>query len=751
MASDEHVALDGKIYASEAAGLINDSDDQIADFRGIPVLHWDVEVVDWYGQSRIRKGATVIRTNPRLVIPEVAFKPETLALLTDIEINRMAAQKRVTAIANAAEESTLTTNPDTTGIFQDNEQILVTEPCGWKFAGYVDGAPPSTTTVKIDDGAGALIGNILQIGIHASLDYTDPQYFTRADNALLDIGNAEDYSLLIRFERTRENQTEVLMAKTSDYYGTMGDTTAGWVLYIDVEGKLTFAVNDGVDAYVLKGKTTIAKDAVHFVVVTFDESAAANCKIYLEGYDDTDSRTGTLASIGDCSNGVVFSIGAESDGGAPFDGKIIEAAVWSDTVLTAANALAYASAPKVEPGTPTAWWPCYDLAAATVIDDPASAANELDLTLVGGTTTNYGTHSRTREATISANLLEPGFHVKNKGIGGWTAGDAASNIQKTSQYIKNRSRSLRIANTDASQAYARLTLTTIANADYHFHAWFRTPQTPNGASQLVNVDAAAALGITVTQAGATTEHIWYEIQFDFEAADTSTTIDLGSGSVTDAEFGCWECVQITKNYVDTGGFETDIAGSDWEKVGVPTVDDTDTAEDTGALCYEINSDTPASKYVKQDVTITSGESYTFTARIKSGTAEKAIVVLSGAASVTLDNGSDTTNWVTVRHEFTAATGTLTIKIYGDGVPAWFDNFSVVKFTEKVYCFSDSLDLVDLEFISQYTDSDAKTNQIYCDSTVILLDDIHFTNQDYVVEDLEVWLMTSFAHFVENGA
>jgi len=91
---------------------------------------------------------------------------------------------------------------------------------------------------------------------------------------------------------------------------------------------------------------------------------------------------------------------------------------------------------------------------------------------------------------------------------------------------------------------------TVAGVEYHFHGWFFAPLTPSGAAQLVNVDAAAALGITVTQAAATTGGAWYEVEFDFEAADASTTIDLGSGSVTSGEEGYWSAVQLYKNYVD---------------------------------------------------------------------------------------------------------------------------------------------------------------------------------------------------------
>ncbi len=744
------VPLNGVIYGKKGtSGLIADDEFLLADWRGGFDLDLAKEIATWKGQSRVTKSAMVTESTQRLVIAEVEFDPDLLAKVTDTDIIRKAAEFRVTSTVKGTTESTLTTEPNPILGFEDNEQIIISDSSGWFLSGYIDGVPPSTTSVKVDNGSGALITGIEGMGVKAQIDASVPQYFTRADNALLDIGNAEDYSLLIRFERSRETQVEVLMAKTADFDGTAYGTTAGWVLFIDVNNQLNFAVNDGVDAYYITSTVEIKKDVDYFVVVTFDESSAAACKIYISGYDQTSTRTGTLSNIGDCSNAGVFSIGAEADGGEPFDGKIYDAAVYSDTVLTAANALAYASAPRVEAGAPDAWWVFTGEAADTTWDDEAGEANSLDLTLVGATNTNIGTHSRIVEAVVAANLLGFDWSEKQSSIGGWTAGDAASDIRKDTQYVKYSGRSLRVKNTDGSQAYARATAITIAGVEYHFVGYVRSPETPNGASALVSVDATAALGITVTQAGATASATWYKIEFDFEAANGSTTIDLGSGSVTDGQQAYWQNVSLSKNYVDAGGFETNIAGSDWATTGGPTVDDADGTEDSGTLCYKINSDTPASKYVSQAVTVTSGERYTFTGRVLCGTAATGMIVLSGAASASLDNGIETSAYVTVRHEFTAASGTLTIKIYGDGADARFDNFSVTKVDFKEYHFDDELDIVDMEFIMKYTDSSGDVNHIYGSSVVIPLGTANLSNLDYAVQAMEVYFMDDYKHYVAD--
>lgn len=751
MAFYEHVALNGKLFVCKTTEtMLNTSDFQIADFRG--GWNWTIEqtFAEWYGQLTTRQQAVMTLTDFGASVSEVAFRTETLAELMGIDPERLAAQKSVSVIAQGATEATLTCASKTDDAFEVNEQVVVADRLGRFKEGYTDGTA-ADTTAYVDNGSDAVVANIDDIGVMADLDYSAPQYLTRADDVLLDIGDAQDYSCSIWFERRRQSVTEVLMAKTADQDGTAYGTTAGWVLFIDVAGILHFAVNDGVDAYVLNGTTPIPEGEMHNVVVAYDESAAATSKIFLDGYDDTLSRTGTLSDIGDCSNAVVFSIGAESDGGVPYDGFIAGAAIWDNIVLTAANALTIATTPLTEPtATPSCWWTFYGLAAATTVDDEATAANSFDLTLVGGTTTNYGTWGRTTRAVLTANLLGFDQLIENYGIGGWAAGDAASQIKKDKSRKKYGAVSLRVGNTDATQAFARATVTTIAAVEYHFHGWFFAPVTPSGALQLVDVDGTAALGITVTQAAATTAGAWYEVEFDFEAADTSTTIDLGSGSTTSGEYGYWDSVQLYKNYVDAGGFETNYAGSDWALTGVPTAeDDADVDEDTGTLCYSINSQDPTTKYISQTVTLVVGIDYTFTGRVKAGTADKAVVALTGAATATLDNGADTTNWVTVRHKFTAATTSLVIKIYGNGVEAHFDNFSVSKINERWYYFDSSVTMPTRKFMIEYIDGNAKTCQLYWATAKLMLGSIGFTNLDFVVHDVSVIPLSQMKYLVEN--
>ena len=223
-----NVALNGSIYAARyGVGVISDSRYQVADWRGGSSIEVAMEYAEWYGQHLTRQAAGMTMLDFPFTVSEVAFVPATLASLLGIDAIDKASRSAVSAIVLGATESTLTIMPDATDMFEDNEPVVVSDETGYKKEGFIDGAPPSTTSVKVDDGAGAVIANLDLVGVHAHINGST-QCFTRADNVLFDIGNAQDYSIAIRFKRDSEDRMEVLMAKTADADGTAYGTTAGW-------------------------------------------------------------------------------------------------------------------------------------------------------------------------------------------------------------------------------------------------------------------------------------------------------------------------------------------------------------------------------------------------------------------------------------------------------------------------------------------------------------------------------------------
>ena len=264
---------------------------------------------------------------------------------------------------------------------------------------------------------------------------------------------------------------------------------------------------------------------------------------------------------------------------------------------------------------------------------------------------------------------------------GWTVGDAATTLAKDTSTVKFDTQSLKITNGDATQAFARQTVTTAAGEDYVFNGWHYGAATVNGASQLVDVDTTAALGVTATQAGISAS-TWKEINLCFEAADASTTVDLGTGSVTNAEIGYWDEVSILSTPLTQGGCEAadgNTLPTGWSDTGTPDADETqtDTADKHSGSSSILLSSADTDEGATQNVTVVSGRYYTISFWEKNN-AQDIDVTLSGATTKTIDATGDNT-WT--KHSFTFLTSstTLTVNLIS-GTAAqsgWFDDIAVI--------------------------------------------------------------------------
>lgn len=84
--SDENVGLTGQVFA-HASAVTNAAANEIAEFRG----GWSAEIAEtfaeWFGQSTVRKGATLTQYDIILTVDELAFKPGNLDKLWNITKN----------------------------------------------------------------------------------------------------------------------------------------------------------------------------------------------------------------------------------------------------------------------------------------------------------------------------------------------------------------------------------------------------------------------------------------------------------------------------------------------------------------------------------------------------------------------------------------------------------------------------------------------------------------------------------------
>jgi len=451
-------------------------------------------------------------------------------------------EKSVSAITAGGTEATLTT-ADGADVFIDGDALLVSDAIGYGKQGFADGTG-SGTTLLVDDGAGAAVTDIEKVGVSVDCDAT--YYAQAANNGVHDI-TTEDIGIWAWVK------IPVGMSTHSFIVSKWVSGAGSYILFIQSGGGIKASIGEGGDNYDLLGTTDLRDNEWHFIAAVFDKSDAANCNLYIDGAIEPKTTSGALALIGSLTNTATLQLGRRP--AYICDGSIAEAGICYPADIMAANEMGAAGeilALATNPHDPTAWPNSEDY---WLLDENTGTT----LTGQNNNLTLSNAAAWDQAAFVSKNLLTDA-DMEYGGIGGWKVGDAATTISKSTTQVHGDTYSLKVLNGDASQAFARQTITTVASEVYAFHGWFYAPTTINGASQLVDVDANPALGITCTVAGIGAG--WNEVEFSFAAADASTTIDLGSGSVTNTEFGYWDEVKLSVKQTHFG-----ITGRDTTYIG----------------------------------------------------------------------------------------------------------------------------------------------------------------------------------------
>ena len=163
-----------------------------------------------------------------------------------------------------------------------------------------------------------------QIGPY-SLDFSGTgQYLSVASPAsgVLDFADGASFSITGWFNRDTFTADHTIVAKRNGQTAT----DDGYIVYIDdATDTLVFEASDTADTDEYQRVSTSAFTATgwHQFAVTWNDSATTDpVNIFIDGALNNGTATGTFASMGDLTESVAFRIGAESDAGNPFDGKL---------------------------------------------------------------------------------------------------------------------------------------------------------------------------------------------------------------------------------------------------------------------------------------------------------------------------------------------------------------------------------------------------------------------------------------------
>jgi len=165
------------------------------------------------------------------------------------------------------------------------------------------------------------------------LDFDGSNDYVTMGN-VINVNNTADLSISGWFNRDTFTTDDVIVAKRNG--NTAGDI--GYIVWIDAStDKLRMEFSDGTNEYELASVSTFTTTDWHHFAVTWDENLAGGTKMYIDGVDNSATTSGTIGNVGDTTSSATLRIGAESDAGAPFDGKIDDVRIYT-TPLSATQA-----------------------------------------------------------------------------------------------------------------------------------------------------------------------------------------------------------------------------------------------------------------------------------------------------------------------------------------------------------------------------------------------------------------------------
>ena len=232
---------------------------------------------------------------------------------------------------SAAEMKALYTQGVSSSINSGNSQPEGGNSPDGGLAGYWaldDGSGTTATDSSTNGNTGTLTNGPTwttgQMNGAVDFDGTD-DYITIADADSLDIPDSRSFTLSGWFNRDTYAADHTILAKANGQTAT--DT--GYIVYIDdATDQLIFNASDGTDRYQLASTSTFASSSWRHFAVVWTEGSTSLTELYVDGFRQAATATGTQANVNSLANSNALRIGAESDNGNPFDGKLDEIRIY---------------------------------------------------------------------------------------------------------------------------------------------------------------------------------------------------------------------------------------------------------------------------------------------------------------------------------------------------------------------------------------------------------------------------------------
>jgi len=314
----------------------------------------------------------------------------------------------------------------------DNTRIKVYDGTGYGIDCYInDGSiAAGDTSFNVDNGAAGAVTGLDDVGVSVDCDET---YYADADNNTVHDVTTQDIGISAWVSLDSGSSSSSVLEKDyiTDY--------SGYIFGVDT-GVITMFISDGTDFYLMTGDSDIRDNKWHQIAGIIDRNNAANCKIYLDGFEDgTTNKTGTIGNVDSITNTSTLELG-RSGGGNIFDGQIRDVVLAYPADITAADEMGADGEMLIlatEPGDNTNYcnyedyWECSDNTGTTI-----TGINE-DLTLTSSS-------AWSQEAFVTMNRISDSS-FENGGLGGWSfINTDIEEVSKDTSNVKYDTRSLKI-------------------------------------------------------------------------------------------------------------------------------------------------------------------------------------------------------------------------------------------------------------------------------------------------------------------
>lgn len=379
--------------------------------------------------------------------------------------------------------------------------------------------------INVDDGAGGAVADIDEVGVHI---YCASSYYAESSGAGVHDITTEDIGISAWIWVPADStQFSVIASKRNA-------GNIGWQFSIDpATGVLRMLMEDAdTDSYYVSGTTDLTDGAWHCVAAVIDRNNANNCNVFVDGEDDTASRTGTLADIGSLTNVGRFQLGQRFGGAGTFDGRITSMAHSYPPDIMAANEFGASGEIlnlATNPHDPTAWpnsedyWLCDENTGTTV------TGNVNNLTLLSA-------DGWDQQAFLTKNLHNDP-DGENGGIGGFTVGSNATVSKDTADPgFDERSIEIVWATADDNDECTLDSPVLQSSTDYFQQIWLYPDAIHDESTLYLDVDGAATPLFTREIGKSQDDRQDYDRYFSLDGTDyfqaaNNTIHDIGNEDI----------------------------------------------------------------------------------------------------------------------------------------------------------------------------------------------------------------------------